>query len=150
MVIEGNLHKYQLLKDDCAEAAVARLRKLQPFMAYVLEEARIHEGFLSATSVRADGARKPLNDEQALHSQLAQARRGFALAGGRQSRFEAWTQYAKLVADTVKEACPLSSAHVVQEFRPSFLLRSLRRTCRFFSSSQKIRFVRLIAFRLDV
>ena len=134
---KGQLHKYEPLEGDCAQAAVARLRKLQPFMVYVLEEARIHEGFLSETLVRADGARKPLNAEQALQSQLAQARRGWALAGGRQSRFEAWTQYAKLVADTVKEACPPLSAHVVQEFRPSFVLRNLLRACSFFSQFRK-------------
>ena len=78
----------------------------------------VAEKFLSRNQVLGD--KQPLKHAHAAReSQLAAARRDWQLVGAPQSRLEAWTEYAKLVADKVTESSGCTTAPL-SEYVPSF------------------------------
>ncbi|CAE6963511.1 unnamed protein product [Symbiodinium sp. CCMP2592] len=121
MLVACGFHTYKPAADGTPEAAVERLRKLQPLMVALLEKVRTSEGFLSENAVLGDRNPRRLNAFQDMQAQLAQARRAWGLAGRRTSRADAWRSYAGLVADKVQEVAP-EAASVVDVYRPSFIL----------------------------
>ena len=121
ILMKANLHSFEGQDDDNEMKCLERIRSLCPGIKQLVTHIRVHERVLSRANILGDDCvGKPgMNSHNYSMHLLARLRAKYSLNCQRQSRFTAWSTFAKQVADEVQQTSDKPVANVIKSFSPS-------------------------------